>query len=300
MRVPLLVAASLAATAVVITVGTRSDHPPGAHSAPDGGRAEAIEWVTAALDHAQVPPGATAERPSIRAQGFDLTVTGKRTWTAPGTVAQATASLRAQPPAGLVLTDEQTPGARAYGAPPDRHVVKVEGPAATLWYGRYGGGDYAPGLSYSVRPAPAGVIIEAKAYSYWKPYRPAWSIAGGSVTTVDVTVTRPSVPAFAVGGAPTVRRTLTGAPANLLVGLVNSLPAKRPIVSLGCSTSAPDSLAIRTSQSTLEVSTDAACPSRTGIGEPGRQRFVYVRDEQLNSAVLQALGLPRNYGLARQ
>jgi hypothetical protein len=132
-------------------------------------------------------------------------------WTAPGTMSAAIAYFKANPPTGMKLTGTMT-GGNANGntgtGTVDEQGVTFEGPSTTT--------SQSPQLEITVVPLGGGVGVRVDAMAIWIPTKPA-SEHIGTVTSVDITVDRRA-------SAPTVRRILTGAPAQRLADAVDALP----------------------------------------------------------------------------
>ena len=142
-------------------------------------------------------------------------VSATRWWTAPGTVAGALDYLRAHPPAGMRAT-----GHGSFGAP---QVVVRD----LTFDGRSTRAYRQPTLVIAVTRHGGGVAVRADAGAVWRPSRTAAEhVDPATLTTLDVTVTRPGV-------APTLHRTVTGRRARALAAVVNGLPTQTP-GSFGC------------------------------------------------------------------
>lgn len=183
------------------------------------GSNKSIAWrkLRRVLAQAPVLPGGRAVRHSpvpaldkapqtIGSPNF-LEVTGW--WTAPGTVSEALDYLRGHPPAGLRASGHGTftsPG------------VVVE---TLLFDGQPTGAYNQLTLVVAVTPRGDGVAVRVDAEAAWLPRRTAAEHIDGTLTSVDVSVTRPGV-------APTVHRTVRGRRAQMLATVVNQLPVQPP------------------------------------------------------------------------
>jgi hypothetical protein len=290
---PLLVAATVAAVAVGVAVATRAGHPsratgPANFGQGPGPHATAIAQVTAALDHAPMPPGAQAAQHHILVGGATSgggsvdEVRRSRIWTAPGTLEQAIAYVKAHPPSGL------RPGCTCGGPG-----------AGARWIFFRSNRQHPVEVDYQFRAYQGGVAIQVDAWTDWVPLRPAWSYVGGSLMSVDVTVLRQGLqPQYA--GAPTVTRTLGGAPAARLAAAFDKLPAQAQYTS-NAGHPAPVVEAInravfRTGHGDIVVVERPY--SLITITSPTHRGTAYLGGD-FGDPVLRALGLPSNYGMTR-
>jgi hypothetical protein len=292
---PLLVAAVVAAIAVAVAVAT--SHRPASHAAKPApptipaseprSKIEAIAFDQRALANVALPPGAQlAERRIVvhgasSSDGSPNEVHRLRTWTAAGTLEEAIAFVKAHPPAGLrfdCVCGGPHPGPRwMFFRSDQHHPVEVD---------------------YNFQTYRGGVAIQVDAWTVWIPTRPDWSYVAGSLTSVDVTVVRKGVqPQYA--GAPTVTRTLGGAPAARLAAAFDALPVQPRYGQLGgpmLPVQASNEAVFHTAHGDV-VATDATS-SQITVTSPAHQGTVYLGGD-LQGPVLRALGLPSDYGMTR-
>jgi hypothetical protein len=296
---PILAAAAVVTvavpTAVLIDRGS-SPEPPGdrtarpVHRQPGDPRQAADRAAARMIATAPVPPGAhelsaaplraLAEPPSVPgAQHVQRT----RFWTAPGTVTAAISYLEEHQPEGM-----HSSGSGRFGGPgiPTTRTVEFQG-------------DQLRSLQYSVVSYRGGVAIRADAQVLWAPRRDPADTVPASVTSVDVLVVRQNPQAHR--GAPTVRRTLTGARARALAEFVNRLPRAIPLGAVSCPAGLVgehwlDRLRFHTAGATAELVVDlSACPR--AAFQAGRRAAIQLSGPtDIDHVIMKAVGLSANYG----
>jgi hypothetical protein len=276
--------------------GSTTNSTPPTPTGPDPHQLEAVRFVRHLLRAAPVLPGAqrrtTAPNSELRrAAGAPRTTgtlvhLGNRWFTAPGTMDEAIAYLRAHVPAGMKFDGSGT-GSR-YG------VITSE----SISYSDSATGNVRDAyLNIFVAPYRGGIGLGMYATAYWVPTRPPGSQIDGA-TSVMVTVRRGGAhPEPHSPHAPTVHRTLTGPVVATLARAVNRLqPAY--IRNEGCPAGLfkfDDTLVFAT-----PVGPVRAFDTLTGCGgvalglADGRR--LELQSGNLDAAVLHALGLPRRYG----
>jgi hypothetical protein len=225
------------------------------------------------------PPVAALDQP-FESAGTQNLVDQGRLWTAPGTVAQATAYLKAHArPRLVVSTVESSHGGNA---PAVSGVTfdPVDGYSSDAYSGLTG--------IVTVVAYRGGVAVRADAQAAWLPERAAAEQIPADVTAVDVVVDRGT-------RAATVRRTLTGDAARSLARLVNALPTQPPGTRF-CEAEVAgfiDVLTFRGSGSPIVVTAQVSGCASVQVGGAGNPP---LEAGGLDAAVLRALGLPANYG----
>jgi hypothetical protein len=255
-----------------------------------------VRFVRHLLRAAPVLPGAqrrtTAPTSELRRavggrrQIGTLVQRGNRWFTAPGTMDEAIAYLRAHVPAGMKLDGTGT-GSR-YG------VITSENITYAIW----DIGDLRDTyLNIFVAPYRGGVGVGMYATAYWVPSRPPGYLIADA-TSVTVTVRRGGAhadPRYA--HAPTVRRVLQGAVVGKLASAVNRLQPPF-LTNTSCTfqyARFDDSLVFATPTGSVRAfATTTGCTKLTLDFADGRH--LDLDPGGLDAAVLHALGLPRNYG----
>jgi hypothetical protein len=302
---PALAAAAVAAIAVPITVFALGDSgtpparpaPPGtAESSPPAPaadpKADAIDRVTATLAAAPVPPGAVRSDTELKPVRNALTTSDspnevRRTawWTAPGDVDAAISYLKGHAPDGMELQAWSGSSSDA------RQEVDFAGPARP--------DGYPLELDYFVAPYAGGVAVRIDSWTTWAPNRPQWSFVPDDATSVDITVVRDALNA-GLGGAPTVRRTLTGGALKQLAGAVNALAPRAPEGIHSCPAvlvRAKDLAVFHTPDGDIRMLHEGGgCAFNATIAGPAGSHEVYINGSEFTDAVLTALGLPSHYG----
>jgi hypothetical protein len=191
-----------------------------------------------------------------------------RLWSAPGGVAAAVAYLQAHVPSGLGL-EEVGPGA----------------PTVT-YVGESNAAYSSARLHMDVVPYEGGVAVRARSEVLWQPKAGSGRPLPADIAAVEITVRR-------ADKAPTVTRVLLGAEARKLATLINALPVADPNTAV-CSadTGLRDDLAFRTSSGSVKVSVKVGACGSVLVG--GSVNLTGA--DQLDAAVLEALGLPTSYG----
>lgn len=278
------VAAAAVAVAVAVGVAITGPYPDDSSTTSPGPGTGAHDANTRAvvarnLGNVTPLPGSTrvasapfdvlnepASRPAV-----DHLVDRAAFWTAPGTIAAAIAFYQAHPPAGMALTGTESAG-------PGNAAGAEQG---LTFEGRSTARTQSPQIQVRVVPYRSGVVVRVDSMAIAVAPKPA-SASVGAVTSVDVAVLRPHA-------APTVRRTLSGLPAQRLADAVDALPV-RPLGQYGCGMDRgfTDQLIFRSSHRVREVVVRLGC-----VG-------VEIGDTTLNGTVdLQvtaALGIPADYG----
>jgi hypothetical protein len=134
----------------------------------------------------------------------------------------------------------------------------------------------------------SGVAVRADAMAIWIPTKPASEYIS-TVTSVDITVDRP-------GAAPTVRRTLTGAPAQHLAAAIDALRVDLPgIRHCPMDRGFTDKLLCHTATGhTIDVITNVGdCGDSTATADGTAQPTLSGGADRV---VTDELGLPSNYG----
>ena len=232
--VPRLVAAAAVLAvavpaAVLVDRGSSAPSPSSRQMAgptapePADPRQAAIRTAETILATAPVPSGARrADSPPMAALKRPSEIPGAqhvlrtRFWTAPGTVTATISYLNWHPPAGM-----RKSGSGTSSGPGMRPNQSIDFHADTV-----------RSLQYVVVAYRGGVAIRADAVVLWAPRRVRADSIPVSVTAVDVLVVRQDPQLHQ--GAPTVRRTLTGAPARDLAEFVNRLPRAIPTHYTSC------------------------------------------------------------------
>jgi hypothetical protein len=289
----------VAAAAAVVVVGSvaavvhgRHDGPPTAvatsqHPAPSH-HDQAVRAVTDLLALLPVLPGAVPiDQPPVTALGQPFESAGTenlidqaRLWTAPGTVEQAMAYVKAHAQPRLVVSVVES----SHGG----NTPAVSGVTLDPVAG-YPSDAFAE-LSgiVTIVAYRGGVAMRADAQAVWLPERTAAQQIPAGVTAVDVVVERGT-------RAVTVRRTLTGEAARSLARLVNGLPTLSPGTRF-CPAyhfGFTDVLTFRGVGSPIAVTAEVGgCQSVQVGGAAGP----LLEAGGLDAAVLRALGLPSNYG----
>ena len=257
-------------------------------TSPGNPKAVAFRTVDTTLSNAPLPPGALHVGRSIAgltsACGTPVSpnlIDRAQWWTAPGTVDAALAYVTAHRPSGM---SDGGSGSSSGGGQPTIDCVEFDGPARLS-------------LQYSVMPFAGGIAIRVDAMTIWVADRPGWSYIPSPVTSVDVTVVRQNPQLHQ--GAPTVRRTLTGASAQSLADRVNRYGLLPTYGAHSCPADLggeqrSDTLVFHTARGAFRVLESMTGCSFLSITD-GRHKQVAL-DGNLDPAVLRALGLPANYG----
>lgn len=296
---PALAAAAVVAIAVPIAVvalrdsGTSSTKPPTAGTeAPlppttvTDPKADAIARISAALDAAPLPPGAVQSDTELDPVKQPISISSapnqvhRTAWyTVPGDTDPVIAYLKAHPPTGLTLQ-----GWAGGGSTDEQELNFADEPTDPA--------TYALELDYDAAPYNGGVALRVDAWTIWAPNRPDWSFVPADATSVDLTIVR--------GGSPAVQRTLTGDTLAQLADAINALPPQAPEGPHGCveiTAQASDIAVFHTPAGNIRmVDGLVQCSFNAVITAAQDDEKVYVRAGDFNSAVLAALGLPKNYG----
>lgn len=301
---PLIAAAAVLAAVVPVAVLLHHDSSP---QPPSGSRPNppvqhgtdphraAIRSAEAIVATAPVPPGATpVDRPPLRALDQPASTPGAqhaqetRFWAAAGSAADAIAYLTAHPPTGMHLSGSGTSGGP--GIPTTRSLDFQA--------------DEFRSLQYSVVAHRGGIAIRADARVLWAPRRSPADTVPASVTSVGVLVVRVNPQMHQ--GAPTVRRTLTGADARALGAFVNRLPRAVPTLRVSCPAMFGgekwyDRLVFHGAGPRTQVLVNlAGCASTTlsvAHRKPIQLSFTYPGVvANVDHRILSALGLPGDYG----
>jgi hypothetical protein len=191
-----------------------------------------------------------------------------RWWSAPGDVAGAVAYLQSHVPSGLGLEEG---GA---GAPTVTYVGETNAAYSSAR------------LHVDVVPYEGGVAVRARSEVLWQPKAGSGRPLPADIAAVEITVRR-------ANKAPTVTRALLGAEARKLATLINALPVADPNTAV-CSADLGlrDDLAFRTSSGSVKVSVKVGACGTVLLGGG----INLTGADQLDAAVLEALGLPASYG----
>ena len=169
------------------------------------------------------------------------------------------------------------------------------GAATVKWIDFYSEGPRRA-INYVIESSGSGVAIGITTIVPWVPDRPAWSFVPESVTSVDVTVQRIRE-AGSVGGAPTVHGTLVADAMNRLRTIANRLQPEAqsncigPVILIATT----DILVFHVPGHTITFTMAARnCPQFTV--ETAGNKPTYLEVGGLDTALLDALGLPPNYG----
>jgi hypothetical protein len=207
-------------------------------------------------------------------------------FTAPGTMDEAIAYLRAHVPAGMRFSG--TGSGAHYGVVTSQDIS----------YANPSSGNVRDAfLNIFVAPYRGGVGVGMYATANWVPSRPPGYLIEDA-TSVTVTVRRGGAhPQAHAPHAPSVRRTLTGPAVAELARTVNRLqPAY--LVNISCPYGLPgfdDTLVFATPAGPVRVLANITGCAGTELRYPGR-RQLQLQAGNLNHAVLHALGLPPKYG----
>jgi hypothetical protein len=240
-----------------------------------------VEWTLASVP---VRPDAIPQAASPVAQlvrppldpGSDNLIDRFSFWRASGTVDAAIAWFETHPPSGMSV------GARGGGVF-ERYLFEA--------------GSTVPGEPWVVVAVAAtgdGVAIRVDAMALWTLAKPALARIG-PVDSVDVTVDRLNILMDLRLRAPTVHRTLTGAPAQRLADTIDALLVNPPgQVSCEDETGASDRLIFHTRSGRVVdvVESVRACPGVRLTRDGASTQLTGSVDGQ----VMAALGLPANYG----
>jgi hypothetical protein len=222
-------------------------------------------------------PPAALESPPLT-PGSENLIDRFSLWRASGTLDAAIAWFEAHPPPGLPVS--------VRGDGPDERYRLFQAADANF--------QDQPAATVAVVAAGDGVAFRIDAMAIWTPSRPA-SAHIGLVDSVDITVVRLDVLADLRKRAPTVHRTLTGAPAQRLADAIDALPLYLR-GGFGCQveTGSSDQLIFHTrSGATVEaVDSRSGC---TGV-ELTIGGAMTRLSGSVDAQVLAALGLPANYG----
>jgi hypothetical protein len=295
---PALAAAVVSALGITlaITLSGDSNNPPrpkiqaqlptpGAESP----KAVALRDLQQLLDDAPLPPGAQLAHEVSRLRvpfgtGSPNDLDRARFYSTPGTVAAALAYVKHHVPGGMTLDSS---GSSSGGGVPDVESVTYVSPTKLF-------------LSYSMTSGRGGIAIRVDAQTTWVPNRPSWSFVPDSVTSVDVTIVRKAYNK-GMGGAPTVRRTLTGDRARELAAAVNDLPPAAPEGIHSCPAmlvDASDVVVFHSPNGNLRLAhTGGGCAFNAAITAPPSKREALVPGAAFTNAVLRELGLPVGYGM---
>lgn len=291
---PLIAAAVVLAIAIpaALLINRNSPPHPAGSSRPVDSHQAAFRAAAEILATAPALPGATrrdrAPVPALaRASSIEGAQHVQRTgfWTAPGTVAAATTYLQAHPPKGMRLFSTDEPGV------PELRTLGFQA-GAFRW------------LEYTIVSYRSGVAVRADALVFWAPRRSPADTVPASATSVDVVVVRTDPQQHR--GAATVRRTLTGDQARALAAYVNRLPRAIPTFYASCPPNLggqhwTDTLVFHSAGPAARLVVDlASCGSATfqvGKRTPIQLSRGYSGDvAPIDHAIMQALGLPPNYG----
>lgn len=305
MLAPALAAAAVVAVAVPVAVvlardsGTKPVTSTSAGTTPStvpmsDPKADAIDRITAALQAAPVPPGAVRSERELDPVAEGFATSGSPTevrrtawWTALGAVRETITYLKAHAPAGMGLLSR---GASSNGGEDVEFADRPTDPAA-----------YPLELDYYLAPYASGVAIRIDSWTTWVANRPDWSFVPADATSVDLTVVRDAYNEDP-GGAPTVRRALTGDALTRLADAINALPPRAPEGAHSCPAMlvrASDGAVFHTPDGVIHmVRNGGGCAFNATITAPPNTDEVYVLGNDFTAAVLSALGLPANYGFA--
>jgi hypothetical protein len=199
-------------------------------------------------------------------------------WTAPGTLSDAVAYFKANPPTGTTLTGDGT------SSNTNSSTVVEE----NLTFAEFGTNDtQSAEITMSIVPLDRGVGVRADAVAIWIPTKPAAEHIG-AVTSVDITINR-------LTAAATVRKTLTGAAAQRLADAVDALQVATPGV-WSCPTDRgfSDALVFHAPGRTIHALDEVG-----GCGGVALLVNGVVQPElsgSVDAQVTAALGLPTGYG----
>lgn len=255
----------------------------------------AVRTAEAIIASAPMVPGAVVRgRAPLAALDQPSTVLGAqyvqrtRFWTTRGTVAATVSHLDSHPPNGMRPSGS---GSAAGPGVPTTQMLDFQADAFRT-------------LQYTVVADRAGSAVRADAQVLWAPARSPADRVPASVSSVEVTVARLNPQLHR--GAPTVRRTLTGARARALADFVNRLPRAVPTFYASCPADFGgeqryDRLVFHSDGPTATVTVNlAGCSSATfqiGNRKSIQLSRTYVGDvEELDRSILHALALPINYG----
>jgi hypothetical protein len=272
--------------------------PPGPTSTPPRDAApeeEATSRVEATLAAVPLPPGAVSSPTELdpvknsyvtSASPNEVRRTGW--WTASGDVAAAIAYLKENPPDGMRLDGS---GSSDNGEQDVEFATSPQDSAG-----------YPVEVDYYVAPYQSGIAIRVDVWTTWAPIRPDWSFVPSDATSVDVSVVRIALNE-GMGGAPTVRRTLTGDALTSLADEVNALASRAPEGVHSCpaiTVQSTDGAVFHTPEGEIRVEhRNSSCAFNAVITSPQHGGEVYVPGNDLTDALLAALGLPPNYGFPR-
>ncbi|MGN6606552.1 MAG: hypothetical protein ACTHMS_06015 [Jatrophihabitans sp.] len=303
-----LVAAALVAAVAGGLVWSRSSGDAGAPAAGPAGQAAstphvaggsasddpeqaAIRQVDAVLATLPVLPGAVEldHAPAGLTEPFMTTggpdrIDHARWWTAPGTLDDAAAWFTDHPPTGYA-----SDGSGGGGGPGGPTVETVDFAA-----------DGRPDIEFAIVPHGSGVAVRADVELDWVPLRPAWSLVGTDVTSIDVTIVRKAYD-HGRGGAPTVTRTLTGAAARRLAQGLDRLASAAPEGAHSCPAQLvqeDDRVVVHRPSGDLTFDrSGGGCAFTATVRAPGHPAASLVGND-FTATVLSELGLPADYGQA--
>jgi hypothetical protein len=306
---PALAAAAVVALAIPIAAVVMRDNgsPPTRSTAPgteapapqpsttSDPKGDAVARITAALDAAPLPPGAVRSDSALEPVREPFSTSGagnqvRRTawWTAPGEVDATIAFLKAHPPTGMTL---QGWGSGSAGKAEVDFADSPASPAA-----------YPLEIDYYAAPYDRGIALRVDAWTSWAPNRPGWSFVPADATSVDLSVVRDAYNP-GLGGAPAVRRTLTGDDLTRLADALNALPPRAPEGVHSCPAilvRASEVAVFHTAHGDVRMEhKGGGCAFNATITAPPDPDEVYVDGGDFTDLVLTALGLPRNYGFGR-
>jgi hypothetical protein len=179
--------------------------------------AATLAAVEQALAASPTLPGATEQQTAPVATlddasgvpGSNTLIDRARFWTAPGSIDAAIAYFTAHPPVGSTLDGTGTSGGPGGATVNELMFATQSGPATN------GLADNGVGYLVQVVGNGDGVAVRVDVQAIWVPSKPAVELIG-QVSSVAVVVNRN-------GQAPTVSRTLTGAPAQQLADAIDAL-----------------------------------------------------------------------------
>jgi hypothetical protein len=230
-----------------------------------------------AVDHAPVP---ALDEP-FQSPGTTNVIDQKRWWTAPGTVADAIAYVKAHVAAPL-LAEGSVSGSGGVGPALDGLILGLVEHRSDAYTGLQ--------LLFSVVAYGDGVAVRVDSQAVWLPERTAAEQIPADVTEVDIVVDRGT-------HAATVRKTLAGDAARSIAQLVNSLPTANPGArSCPMDPGFTDVLTFRGAGPTIVVTATVGGCASVQVGTPNGTQPTLDGAVRVDAAVTRALGLPTDYG----
>lgn len=269
-------------TALLAIPNSRTEHS--VPSAPTDPRSAAHAEALAILHGVPLPPGAkpTDDGPTELRRGGVSVVSSREekasgTWLAPGSVRDAIRFARAHPAAGFEANC-------TCGGSTVKWVTFLDEKSSRA-------------IDYVIVPFQSGVAIKVTVVVAYVPLRPASTYVAEDASSVAITVERMPQGDATRGGAPTVRRILTGSAVRRLAKVANTARPEAPSTCIGPPPRvvARDILVFHeTDRDVTFTMVPSNCP-QFAVQAPGHDP-AYIESTSLDKAVLHELGLPPDYG----